>query len=200
MNRLVDENRRGVQLSIDAFSKIVGSEDNQKNISRALAFLGDEKLHTDLRDSATGLRRIAADPKLAEDVKAVVKELRTASADIREVTGKAREWTGGVDRIVGKVEKAVDGFDRTIGDIGGAVQRVALKLQDDLEHLEKILRPLEAVAREIEGGKGTFGKLFSDARLYESMVDLVGLLKMTGEDVRKVIKKWDEGGLKLNIF
>lgn len=197
MSKVIEENRRGVQLSIDSFSRLIGSEDNQKNVSKTLAFFGDEKLHADVRESVAGFRRIAGDPKLAEDVKAAATDLRASAADIREVTKKAKDWTVGVDRIVEKVEKTVDGFDRTVGDIGASVTRVAFKLQDDLERLERILRPLEVVARDIQEGKGTVGRLLTDHRLYEAMVDLTTLMKMTGEDVRKLVKKWSEGGLHL---
>lgn len=199
LNTVVEENRRAVNESVTGIAKMLGSEQNQRNLDKALAFLGGDKLHRDIADSVEGVRKLTADPKLQEDVQTAVADVRAAAADLKELSARLREATAGADRLAAKVEKTVDNTEALTRQLQADLKAVSTKLTDDLERTARVLQSVQAVAHNLESGQGTAGKLLNDPKLYEAMIDLVRQLNLASEDLRKLVKKWDEGGLKLKL-
>jgi len=216
LDKAVEENRKGVRESIEGIRNMLGNPENQKNLAKTLAFVGDDKLHASIRESVDGVKALTG-PKVVANVTATMEDVRAAAKDARDITASLKKTAVEVEAIAARVDKLIANVDGQVTELGGSGKRISAdaeglikelrvelksvtgKVNDHMVQVGRILQSVQTVARNIETGQGTAGKLLADPRLYESMVDLVNLLKMTGEELRGLAKNWREGGIRIQF-
>jgi phospholipid/cholesterol/gamma-HCH transport system substrate-binding protein len=210
MNAVIEENRKAIQLSIAGIEKMVGSPENRAALSRALAFAGSDKLHADIAKSVEGVRSFTADEKFQADIKAAAADIRAVAADFKDISARVKDTSAKLDTLLENADQQLAGLSQRADRIGGHVEAAAKELPEqlklltartveDLERLNSVLGSLDRIAKGLERGEGTAGMLLRDPRLYEAMLDLLRTAQMIGDDMRKLVKKWDEGGVKLRL-
>ncbi|MCD6377513.1 MAG: hypothetical protein J7L99_01535, partial [Planctomycetes bacterium] len=112
--------------------------------------------------------------------------------------------------------KAVDALDSfkstvedaraTLKDISGMTRSTASKINRLLsrlmvqsDNLGQVLTSLHHIITRIESGKGSLGQLVNNPNLYEGIVDAVDQLKITLEMLQKVLIKWKQEGIKIQL-
>lgn len=141
--------------------------------------LGDPEVKSRLRDSVDNFHIITQEGKV------VVADLKEAAADARTTAGEAKEM----------IANAND----TIGRIDGRVDRVARSLTEDLEIASRFLTRINSLVEKADRGEGTVGRLFTDERLYESLVLTFRRLAETVEEFRLLVKDWQKGKVRIGL-
>jgi ABC-type transporter Mla subunit MlaD len=138
------------------------------------------------------LETLLTDPKLQGQVREIAQNLSDASA-------KLKITLAGVDSVVKHADQAVSRFGDTAGQANATlastqqqILRVSEKLVDTLDQIQKS-------TREITEGKGTTGRLVSDPRLYDGLLDLSKSLRATTDDLDFLLKKWKDEGVDLKL-
>ncbi len=144
-------------------------EDNGRRVDSIIAHL----------DSLTGrLDGIAAENR---------EEIRLSIANIREITGRLKD---DLPRLSGKIEGAVDQVTGVVTDNREEVKAAIAQIHKDAESLEQTLASVNAIAKKIESGEGTIGKLVTDDKAYKELTSAL-------EGVNKYIRKGEN--LKFNV-
>lgn len=159
-------------------------DDNRENFlrtSEALAEAGPklDELATRLNEFARAaeagegtLGRLMADEELYDDIKLFTSEMRQIAMDIRSGEGTLSQliYDGEL------AQTANDSFAR-VGDAGAEIQRLIGDRREEIDRalasitevgpqLEAVVADLREVARKINEGEGTIGKLVNDPSLY----------------------------------
>jgi phospholipid/cholesterol/gamma-HCH transport system substrate-binding protein len=159
---------------LDNVSRLSGGiarlvEDNGRKVDSIVSHL----------DSLTGrLDGIAAENR---------EEIRLSIANIREITSRLKD---DLPRLSGKLEGAADQVQGVVADNREEVKAAIAQIRKDAEVLEQTLTSVNAVAKKIESGEGTIGKLVNDDKAYK---ELTGAL----EGVNKYIRKGEN--MKFNV-
>lgn len=145
------------------------------------------------------VQQLVDDPRLREDLRTTLSNLRHASEEARQVTGKA---TALMDRL----HTAVDNADQTVLAARDAVKtaerhvdRLGNQLSDQLARAGQLLGDVAEVTRKINQGAGTAGLLVNDPKLYEALVNTAADLNLTIRDLRRLIEQWEQEGITLRL-
>jgi phospholipid/cholesterol/gamma-HCH transport system substrate-binding protein len=142
-----------------------------------------------LLDSANSF---ISDPKLKDDIKTTLAELRSASEKI--------------NKIVPKIDKLSDDASATMGDVrktvvrtGDNVDTATKQLGDRLQQVSKTLDHFESITAKIDNGQGTAGQLVNDPKLYQALVDSSRELNATIVDLKRLVEQWEQEGVSLKL-
>lgn len=142
--------------------------------------LGDPTTQSQIRETVANLHRMSADGEAA------MKELRDFSAEIN----------AGVKDARGLVADMGASLDRTEQRFAGLLRSAA----DDLESLGRVLTNLERASEDFAAGDGTVGRMLRDPKLYEEMLLTFQRLSITVDEVKALLKQWEQKGVKLKSF
>ncbi|MCA9538593.1 MAG: MCE family protein [Myxococcales bacterium] len=162
----------------ESIKRVVSSESGEE---RLVAIL--ENINRTVADVADAVKR--SGPKVDRVVDNVVKVTDDARRftdefrrDARQILTDARAVAANVREIVGENSGNVsEGFE----GVKGAVNR----LQSSLDKLETTLGHAENIARKVDEGQGTIGKLINDDRLVNNVNDLV---EESGQFIKQITR------------
>lgn len=151
---------------------------------------GEQKLISIL----SNIDRTVAD--LQEAVAENAPKIDDVVNNVVRVTEQARQLTGefrvSANRILEDAEAVTTGVKDIVGDNTGTVQEgfdgikgAVVRLQDALDELDGTLVAAKSIARKIDEGQGTIGRLVNDDRLLDSVNDLVD---ESGSFVRQITR------------
>lgn len=106
------------------------------------------------------LNVVLGDTNVQEDVKATVRDLRTASEDMKAMI---QMWSEQSKKLA---DNANDGLERTVANLDTSFGQ----LNEFLEGMVEASRNVANIVQAIEKGEGTAGLLAKDERLYEAAV------------------------------
>jgi len=121
---------------------------------------------------------------IAEDNRA---DLRETIANIRALSESLRT---DLPRLTAKFEGTADQVSGVLSDNRENVRETIDRIRKDAEILEETLGSLKVIARRIEEGEGTVGKLINEDETYTSLNETLGSLN-------KAMKKGEQ--LKINV-
>ncbi len=146
-------------------------------LKNANAVLGDSEAQNRLREIIENVHRISTDGvDMAAELKAGAGDFRAVAADTRTLIGNAQTtWT--------KLDTNVDTIARSV--------------IENLDKSAKMFESMYAISDGISKGKGTFGMLATDDRLYQAMVLTFQRLAKTIEEFGIVAEEWQKGKIKI---
>jgi len=106
------------------------------------------------------LNAVLGDVDVQGDLKTVVHDLKTATAELR---GTMELWKSASQQVADNLNS---GIDRTREDL----DRSFTKLNELMDNLDAGAKSLASSLQQVSEGRGTAGLLVSDARLYEAAV------------------------------
>lgn len=131
----------------------------------------------------------AAVAQNAPKVDLVVDNVVRVTEEARRLTG---EFRGSANRILDDAETVTRSVRDIVGDNTGLVQEgfdgvkgAVRRMQDALDKLDDTLDSTRSIARKIDDGEGTIGRLVNDDRLIDSVNDLVD---ESGSFVRQITR------------
>jgi len=110
------------------------------------------------------------------------EDIREAIANIRDVTASLRDDLPG---LTGKLEGAADQVTGVLSDNRENVKETVERIRRDAELLEETLQSVKTIAKRIEDGEGTVGKLINEDETYTSLNETLG-------GINKALKKGEQ--------
>jgi phospholipid/cholesterol/gamma-HCH transport system substrate-binding protein len=154
-------------------------------------------LHLDQQVEKVGkliesVNQLVSDPKLREDLKTTLAQMRTASES--------------ASRIGSKLDKLTDDASATMGDVratvkqtGGNIDTITKQVGDRLQQIATTLDHFTSIAKKLDEGKGTAGQLVNDPKLYQSLVDTAQQLNLTVSDFKRLVEQWEQEGVHFKL-
>jgi len=153
------------------------------NMTTVLA-RADQRL-ADMKQVLDGINSVVNDPKMRDDLKLTLTNLKDASANIKDVSTDAKT-------LVAKTGENVDEFvESARGNLDQLTKRY-VAVADDLSGAILSMRKTIDTARE---GDGTMAKLLNDPSLYNNLNDSVKKLDSALVDMKLLIQKWEKEGI-----
>ena len=112
-------------------------------------------------------------------------DLQTAAADARELMADGR-------KMVARADETLTNLDHQVTDVSRATL-------DGLDRADRFLDYLNIVGEQVTSGKGNVGQLFMDNRLYESLLETTGRLRLAIDEFRGLIAEWQKHGMKTTL-
>lgn len=124
----------------------------------------------------------------AAHLRDLLKNLADSSAKLDKTLASA---TAMFDKAGTTLDKAGSGFDEVKGKAGALID----KLNDDSDKAAKLLDNFNALAKGVQDGQGTLGKLLKDDEIAKSLELLILQMNTTVKDADRLIIKLEEQGL-----
>lgn len=135
---------------------------------------------------------LISDPKMRDDIKTAIANIKSASET--------------VNRIGGKIDKLTDDASATMGDVrttakkaGDNIDSIGKQVGDRLTQISKSLEHFQSIAAKIDNGQGTAGQLVNDPMLYQALVDSSLQLNATITDLKRLVEQWEQEGLSFKL-
>jgi ABC-type transporter Mla subunit MlaD len=145
-----------------------------------------------LNRTVASIQSLLGDPALQKNIRTVVQNMADASAQLKTTLDNVNKTLATANTTVGTFNNAATRASDTLDVTQTQIVKVS-------ERLVTLLDSLDKTTREITTGKGTTGRLISDPKLYEGLVDLSTSLKNTVNDLDFIIQKWKDEGIKFNL-
>ena len=131
------------------------------------------------------------------------RSLRTIMANLTETSGQVPAAIKQATEMLKALEKTLEEF-RVLAMTGtGAIQsvdakaeRLVVSLVDTSNELGKAASQLRLAMEKVNSGDGTAGRLINDGRLYENLLETSTQLNVLLKDVRELLDKVNESGLR----
>jgi len=163
----------GTDLSaiLSSLRKVIGTEEGERSMTEILQ---------NTRSLTANLDRLTSklDVMTAENR----GDIRTAIVNIRQLTESLRD---DIPRLTGKLEGAADQVTGLVTDNRENVKTTVERIRRDAELLEETLESVRVIAKRIEEGEGTIGKLINEDETYTSLNETLG-------GINKVLKKGEQ--------
>ena len=125
--------------------------------------------------------------------------IKTSLANLAKATDKADKAMDAMKEFADETRKS---FVKTAGSADAVTKRVdqlALKLIEDAEKISTLLATVNRIALKLENGEGTAGKLISDPKLYNNLLDATSQTKILLKEFSDLVKTWKESGIKVKM-
>jgi virulence factor Mce-like protein len=141
-------------------------------------------------------------------------DLRTAIAQLKEASTSAANLTGRLDafaandlpklssqsqEVLGEAKTTLAEGRTAIADARSQITTLGDSLGKRLDELAASLDSVKSISAKIDSGTGTAGQLVNDPKLYQSFVDTTRQLNMTLNDLNRLVKQWEQEGVRLKI-
>ena len=136
------------------------------------AILGDQDSQDNIKGAFAGMKAAA------EATRLTMKEMRALASEARTSVGK----------ITTRATATAARFDKLAG-----------RLVEDADHLGKLLTALSKAAEKLSTDEGTAGKLLTDPKLYNDLLDTAAQLKAALTTLRELLQQWKSRGLTIRM-
>ncbi len=169
---------------------VVDAGAEQGNVSSAVArldaslkhfneVLGDPTVKSQLRETVSNLY------EMTERGKKVMGDVEAAATD-----GKA--LMSDMKNLVARADTSLQNIDQRVNEIGRGTT-------DALGKASNFFDELHTVSKPVTSGEGNLGRLFMDARLYDSLLITTDRMAMAIEELRLLIAEWRQGRVKIAL-
>ena len=136
--------------------------------------------------------KLISDPKLRDDIKTTMSNVRQASETINRIGGKLDKLSDDASATIGDVRS-------TVKSVGGNVDTLSKQVGDRLTQISQTLDHFTSIASKIDEGKGTAGQLVNDPKLYQALVDSSRELNATIVDLKRLVEQWEQEGVSFKL-
>ena len=154
----------GTDLSaiLSSLRKVIGTEEGEQSMTDILR--NTRSLTANLDRLTSKLGTMTAENR--EDIRAVIANIRQVSEDLRD----------DLPRLTEKFEGAADQVSSVLSENREGVKETVEQIRRDAELLEETLESVRIIAKRIEDGEGTVGKLINEDETYTSLNETLGSL------------------------
>lgn len=112
---------------------------------------------------------------------------RNLKATLKNLAGRTAE----LETTIQKIDQALDGMT----EVKDQSLRLIGKLYDDAASLGDLLRTFNSLAKGIQEGEGTVGKMLKSDELHRNLNLLVLQLNQTSQDISRLVQKIEKRGI-----
>jgi phospholipid/cholesterol/gamma-HCH transport system substrate-binding protein len=142
---------------------------------------------------------LVSDPKMREDLKASLAQIRTATESANRIEQKIEKFSDNLDKLGTNLNTVSDNANATITKTQGHIDELSKQMSDRLLQISRLLEQFQSIAAKVDQGKGTAGQLINDPKLYESLVDASRELTLTIKDLKLLVKQWTDEGMYIKL-
>jgi phospholipid/cholesterol/gamma-HCH transport system substrate-binding protein len=163
---ILDENRENIRETFATLSKIV--DENEEGIN-----------------------------EIVESLREAGPQLLVAMDNVNQIAEKIRKGEGTIGKLVqddtlyndmqalaSDLKEASSTLTRILGDNEEDIKTIIVSLREAAPKLEATMTRIDNIAKKIEAGEGTIGKLVQDEELYDETTRMVKEARHAAEDVR----------------
>lgn len=136
-------------------------------------------------DTIEAIRKVVDDPKLQDDVRVSLSNIRAASENANQLTAK--------------LDTLTEETTTTIKTSREKIEQVSKQMDERMAQVATLLDQANGITTKINQGQGTAGKLVNDAKLYESLVDTTAQLNLTIKDLQRLVQQWEQEGISFKL-
>ncbi|MBN2584840.1 MAG: MCE family protein [Planctomycetes bacterium] len=129
-----------------------------------------------------------ADDENAANLKQTLKNLNDRTVQLEQTLAKANE-------TFSKASGTFDKASQDIDEVKAQTLRLVGKLYDDAASLSDLLRTMNSLAKGVQEGEGTVGKLLKSEDLHRNLNMLVLQLNQTSQDISRLVQKIERRGI-----
>lgn len=139
---------------------------------------------------------LLSDQKMRDNLQKSLENLQTASASAVKIGGDLEKFSAAANTNLAEL---TDEGKKLIKTAQGELEDKSRKLGQSLDSLASALKGIDQATSKLNDDKGTAGKLLNDPALYEELLDATKDLKMTIQDIRRLVDQWEQDGLSLKM-
>ena len=139
---------------------------------------------------------IIGDPNNKQNIKATLANLTEASHNASVAITKATDTLKDAREAIEQYRQLASTGAETIKNIDAKAERLVASLVNTSAEIGQAMSQMRLAMEKINSGDGTAGRLVNDARLYESLVETIFQLNVLLTDIKELIDKINEKGLR----
>ncbi len=152
-----------------------------------------------LNGALAGMEDTFGDPENRKNLKTALANLAKASEQTAAAMDSIKTFAAEATKTAQAGQKTVAAATTTIARTGEGIDRIALKLVEDADKLGTLLTTLNNVARKLEKGEGSAGKVLNDPELYNSLLGAARELNTLLKELQGLAREWKEKGMGVKL-
>lgn len=133
-------------------------------------------------------------------IESLVDAVSALANNINDIIGDD-DNKANVKQTLANVNALTDQATKTLKSIQGFTDTGTNSIENTSERLDATLAELQKVLAKVNTGDGTAARLLNDGRLYENLLDTVGELKATSEQLKIITTDINKkGGVKITLW
>ncbi len=158
-----------------------------------------KKLNTLVEDMGTFIGNandIIGDPDNKSNIKATLAHLSDATRNVSLAMEKATEVMGDAEKTLAEFRTLAAAGTDTVKNIDTKAERLVSALVSTSGEISSAVSQLRLAMEKVNQGQGTAGRLITDARFYENLLESTEQLNALLKDFKGLIDKVSEKGLR----
>lgn len=139
---------------------------------------------------------IIGDPDNKNNIKATLAHMSTATENISVAMARATEVMDSAETTLAEYKSLAQAGTETLASADAKAERLVGALINTSADISKAVSQLRLAMEKINAGQGTAGRLVTDGRLYEKLLEGTEQLNVLLKDFRVLLDKVSEKGLR----
>jgi ABC-type transporter Mla subunit MlaD len=155
-----------------------------------------DDLVQDIRDFLKNANDVVGDPDNKKNIKTTLANFTEASQHIAAAMKKATETTEDARKAIEEYRQLAATGTETLKSVDAKAERLVASMVDTSAEIGRAMSQLRLAMEKVNSGSGTAGKLINDARFYDNLVEATSELNVLLKDLKDLIDKISEKGLR----
>jgi phospholipid/cholesterol/gamma-HCH transport system substrate-binding protein len=152
-----------------------------------------------LNNTLDALTMVVGDPENQQNFKQTLAGLREFTASARDAMAEIRAVAQEAQKTAAQATLTAKSIQQVTTRTGDNIDALASKLIKDAEDISAVMTSLNKTIVKLESGQGTTGKLISDPKLYNNLVDVSDQLNAMIKDFRALTQQWKDRGMGVKL-
>lgn len=139
---------------------------------------------------------VIGDPNNKRNINATLANLTDASHNFSVAMDEATKTMEDARKAIEEFRQLASTGTETLKSVDGKAERLVASLVNTSAEIGRAMSQLRLAGEKVNAGEGTAGRLITDARLYESLVETTFQLNVLLKDLNELIGKISEKGLR----
>jgi ABC-type transporter Mla subunit MlaD len=142
------------------------------------------------------MNRLVGDEKARKDINTAIENFRITSERAASVSAKLEALSTKVDA---RVDEVAGNTNKLLNTANSRVDEIGKLMGDRLVQIAKTIDQFESITRKINEGNGTAAMLLNDPLLYENLLDVSKEMKLTVQDLKRLVEQWETEGVPFKL-
>jgi phospholipid/cholesterol/gamma-HCH transport system substrate-binding protein len=139
---------------------------------------------------------IIGDPNNKQNVKATLAHMSTATENISVAMQRATEMMDSAEKTLAEYKSLAATGTETLKSADAKAERLVASLVNTSADVSKAVSQLRLAMEKVNAGEGTAGRLVTDGRLYEKLLESTEQLNVLLKNFKELVDKVSEKGLR----
>lgn len=189
---------KNVDEFVDVDDMFQNLDDLSRNINQLVADLTKPEIRDALEETMTNLREITASLQEVvtgnkDRLNLIIQRVDTLTASLEELVAMNKEplsnTISNLEELTGSLKTEgpdlVAGITNTVDELRGLIRENRMDMDNLISKTSSTMDSINVIARKVERGEGTIGKLVHDERLYTALTNAVGGISNTVSTIER---------------